>query len=140
MRNEALREYADPKAMFADLAHDPQGIAYGPLGAMPAGFKVVAISPMRGEPAVLPTSQTLRARSYPLAKPIYLYFTIDTPSGQLASPRVAPKIKAFVSYILSPAGQAAVQRDGHYLPLTSAQAARQTAVLLSTSPPPERPL
>ena len=139
MRAEALREYADPKAMFADLAGDPTGIAYGPIGAAPPGFKTIALSAGEGGPYVLPTAKTLADRSYPLAKPIYVYFTIDTPTGQLADPRVDPRVMAFMNYILSPAGQAMVARDGRYLPLTPAEAARQRAVLTSTEPPPERP-
>jgi len=139
MRAEATREYADPTALFADLARDPQGIAYGPFAAMPPGFKAVALADAPGKPYVLPSRATLADRSYPLARPVYVYFTIDTPTGQLANPRVNPKIMAFMKYVLSPAGQAEVARDGRYLPLTPEQAARQLAELTSTKHPPERP-
>jgi phosphate transport system substrate-binding protein len=56
-------------------------------------------------------------RTYPLTRLTYVYFAPDRPNGDRA-PKVDPKIKEFLRYILSRQGQEDVLREGDYLPLT----------------------
>lgn len=136
--NEDLREYADRQEMMAQLARDPSGIAYTALGYRTSDTKPLAIAARaRGEFVEL-TPNTVADRSYPLARPVYLYYTIDTASGQLADPRVDPKVREFVRYILSRQGQEDVAREGSFLPLTAKVAAVQRDRLESREDPAER--
>ena len=59
-------------------------------------------------------------RAYPLSRPVYLYFAPDTPGGEAANPKVDPKLREFLRYILSRQGQEDVRGEGDYLPLTAA--------------------
>jgi phosphate transport system substrate-binding protein len=138
--NEDLREYADRKRMIADLERDPNGIAYGALGYRTPGVKPLALSDSSAGPFVEPTRQSVAARTYPLARPVYIYYTIDNEKTAIADPRVDPRVRAFLRYILSVEGQQAVAREGTYLPLTRSVAEEQLKKLDFDGIPPERKL
>jgi phosphate transport system substrate-binding protein len=138
--NEDLREYADRKQMIADLEKDPQGIAYGALGYRTPGVKALALASTSAGPFVEITPGTIAARTYPLARPVYVYYTIDNAKTELADPRVDPRVREFLRYILSRQGQQEVVREGSYLPLTPAVAIEQMRKLDSNEIPPERKL
>ena len=135
--NEDYREYAGPAAMFAALARDTAGIAFGALGTAPPGWVPLALAAKPGDPFVAPTPASLTDRSYPLARPAYLYFTIDSPSGDPAP--VKPLIRAFASHVLSPEGQAAWANNEGYYPLPAAIGEQQRARVASDAWPQERP-
>ena len=63
--------------------------------------------------------ETVRERTYPLYDEIYMY--VD--QGQDKS--IDPKIREFLRFIVSREGQAAVMRDGKYLPLTAQAVSEQ---------------
>ena len=46
-------------------------------------------------------------------------FAPDKPNGDAASPKIDPKVREFLRYILSLQGQHAVVRGKDYLPLTA---------------------
>ncbi|MBL8266350.1 PstS family phosphate ABC transporter substrate-binding protein, partial [Steroidobacter sp.] len=138
MWNEDLREYADRKQMVADLGNDKYGIAYTALSYRTDAVKPLAIAPSGSTSAVALNRANVSDRSYPLARPVYLYFTIDNARGELAEPRVTPLVEEFVRYVLSAQGQQAVANEGSYLPLTPALAEKQLNKLLSRELPPER--
>jgi phosphate transport system substrate-binding protein len=140
MWNEDLREYADPAKMIADLSRDPDGIAYAPLAYRTAGVKAVAVAASPGGPFVALTERSVADRSYPLSRPVYLDYTIDNERSQIATPRVDPKVKEFLRYVLSKQGQAAVSRAGAYLPLPPAVVREQLRKLDSQAAPPEKAL
>ncbi len=60
-----------------------------------------------------------------MTRTAYIYFTVDTKTGDLAVPPVDPKVKEFLRYVLSRQGQQDVARDGGYLPLTPGLARAQ---------------
>jgi phosphate transport system substrate-binding protein len=122
---EGLREYADPAKMMADLSSDPQGIAYTGMGYRTALTKPLAVAETDAGPFVEPTRASVASRDYPLSRLVYLCFAPDQPSGDPADPRVDPKLREFLRYILSRQGQADVAREGDYLPLTPAVASEQ---------------
>jgi phosphate transport system substrate-binding protein len=74
-------------------------------------------------------------RTYPLSRPVYIYFSPDTPGGEPADPKVDPKVREFLRYILSREGQQDVAREGDYLPLTPKLAREQLKVLEQNAAP-----
>lgn len=137
MWNEDLREYPDRARMIADLGNDKYGIAYTALSYRTDAVKPLAISRDKSASAVPLDRASAANRTYPLARPVYLYFTIDNARGELAEPRVTPIVKEFVRYILSAQGQQAVASEDSYLPLTPTLAEKQLGKLESNQIPPE---
>jgi phosphate transport system substrate-binding protein len=138
--NEDLREYADRKQMIADLEQDRYGIAYGALGYRSAGVKPLALAATGAGPFAPLTRASVTDRSYPLARPVYIYYTIDNEKTEIADPRVDPKVREFLRYVLSRQGQQAVAQQGDYLPLAAAVVKEQLKKLDSKEIPPERRL
>ncbi len=105
------------RGLNEDLLKDPSGIAYvgSPVGAnLPPGLKVLELAETAAGPYYAYTIENLRARRYPLFDEIYAY--CDTSEGRVSD----PKVREFLRFIASREGQAAVMRDGKYLPLTAA--------------------
>ena len=116
--NGNLREFNDRKLMMAALSRDPYGIAYASIAYKTAQVKSLALAETQAGPYVPLTKATVANRTYPLARLAYIYFAPDHPNGDPAYPKVDPKIKEFLRYILSRQGQREVWREGEYLPLT----------------------
>jgi phosphate transport system substrate-binding protein len=98
-----------------DLIKDRYGIAYvaAPVGSnLPPELKVLELARDDKGPYYAYTYETLRNRTYPLYDEIYAY--ADHPKG-----RLDPKVREFLRFIVSREGQAEIQRDGKYLPLTA---------------------
>ncbi len=128
--NEKLRIYAnyvgDPakggmgfgalkRGLNDDLIKDRYGIAYiaAPVGGnLPPELKLLELAKDDKGPYYAYTYDNLRNRTYPLFDEIYAY--ADGKKGKLD-----PKVREFLRFILSREGQAAVQQDGKYLPLTA---------------------
>ncbi|MGE5616385.1 MAG: PstS family phosphate ABC transporter substrate-binding protein [Bacillota bacterium] len=138
--NEALREYADPARMIADLEHDPLGIAYAPLAYAKPGVKAIALGETPAGPHVPLTRASVADRSYPLNRPVYVYYTIDDANTELTKTLGDPRVKEFLRYIVSRQGQADVAREGSYLPLPAEVARGQLKKLDSTEEPAEHQL
>ena len=128
-RNEKLREYEDRALLVKELGRDRYGIGYTGMNYKTGDVKVVAIADTEAGPYVVPTKATVGDRSYPLTRAPYIYFTIDTKTGDFADPLVDPKVREFLRYILSKQGQEDVVREGGYLPLTAAIARAQLALV-----------
>jgi phosphate transport system substrate-binding protein len=132
--NEHLKIYANyvsaagklERSMNGDLANDRYGIGIiaAPTtslgsGASQPALKVLPVAETDGGPYVPYTLETLHDRSYPLYDRIYAY--TDRVPGKPMDPRVLE----FLRFVLSQEGQAAVMRDGKYLPLTGEVAKAQ---------------
>lgn len=65
-----------------------------------------------GGPFVAPTAESFHDRSYPLVTAVYIY--LNRRPGQPVSPR----LKEFLTYVLSREGQQAVLDDGMFIPLS----------------------
>lgn len=135
--NEDYREFADPAKIFAALAEDELGIAYVDIGSAPKGMVPLAVASNDSAAFSKPDLANIANRSYPLARPLYLYFTIDTVQGDPAP--LNPVIRAFGRYILSAKGQTVLARGGRYAPLPATFAQRQLEIVDSDAWPAERP-
>lgn len=135
--NEDLREYADRKQMLADLARDPQGIAYAPAAYANPGVKMLALGETQAGPHVALDRASVQARTYPLHRPVYVYYTLDDANNELLPTLGDPRVKEFIRYILSQQGQQDVAGEGSYLALPAAVAQAQLQKLNSTEVPPE---
>jgi len=137
MWNPALQEYADRARMIADLAQDPLGIAYAPMAYAASGVKALPLAETAAGPYVALTSASVEDRSYPLNRPVYIYYTIDTPRSEMSPTRGDPRVKEFLRYVLSRQGQEAVRQEGSFLPLPAAVIQAQLDKIDSTATPPE---
>jgi phosphate transport system substrate-binding protein len=102
-----------------DLSNDPYGIAYTGMPFKTPQTKALALADKAGGPYVELTLENVQARRYPLLRDVYYYL-----KREKGKPLDA-KANEFLRYVLSREGQAAVQRDGKYLPLTAQAAAEQ---------------
>jgi phosphate transport system substrate-binding protein len=96
------------------ISNDRYGIGYGGLMNLTPQTKAIPISVGDAGPYVPLTLETAQNRTYPLIGETYIYLN-RKPGSQ-----IDPKIREFVSYLLSREAQQAVARDGKYLPLTAA--------------------
>lgn len=94
------------------VEHDPYAICYASPKSLSPEVRVLAIQARAGGPYVPRTLETVRANTYPLTHHIYIFFNRDPGKP------IDPRIEEFVRFVLSRQGQACVQRDGRYLPLT----------------------
>jgi phosphate transport system substrate-binding protein len=123
--NENLQEFSDRKLMMAALGKDPYGIAYAGMAYKTAQVKSLALAETPDGPYVALTKASVANRTYPLARLAYVYFAPDRPNGDPADPKVDPKVKEFLRYILSRQGQRDVRREGDFLPLTKEEVREQ---------------
>jgi phosphate transport system substrate-binding protein len=102
------------------VADDPDAIGYAGFFNHAAGAKTVALGWGADGPFVCGTPATVRNRTYPLLRTVYVYVK-PAPSGGLD-----PLTREFLDFALSPAGQRAVAEDpAGLLPLPSAFAAAE---------------
>jgi phosphate transport system substrate-binding protein len=82
-------------------------IGYSGLGYATPAVKILKVSNKKGEPAVMPSVATVLDKTYPIARPMFMY----TPGAP------APHVKKYLDWVMSPAGQKVVEQTG-YVPLT----------------------
>jgi len=103
------------------LARDPLGIAVSNPHYANREVKPLALG--AGKDAVDASVETVRTRTYPLTRAVYIYLNRD-PKQPLD-----PKLSDFLRYILGPEGQQDVAREGTYLPLPAGVLAAQVRQL-----------
>jgi len=89
-----------------EVRQNPNAIGYDGLGYVTPDQKVVAVASGEGEPYIMPTVETVRAGSYPIARGLYIY-TVGEPQGS---------VRDYLDWIMGPDGQAIV-RDLGFVPL-----------------------
>jgi len=94
------------EGISAEVRQNPNAIGYDGLGYVTADQKVLAVAPAPGEPYVLPTVDSARDGSYPIARSLYVY-TAGEPQGAL---------RAYLTWVLGAEAQALVQKLG-FVPL-----------------------
>lgn len=85
------------------VAVTPTAIGYSGMGYATDAVKMLRVSPKAGVPGVGPTVEAVHDKTYPLARSLHLY-TLGEPEGA---------VKAYVDWILSPAGQDVVKEAGY---------------------------
>jgi phosphate transport system substrate-binding protein len=84
----------------------PGAIGYSGLGYATAAVKIVKVSKKKGEPSVVPSIATVLDKTYPIARPLFMY-TPGEPSENA---------KKYLDWIMSEQGQKVVEKSG-YVPL-----------------------
>jgi phosphate transport system substrate-binding protein len=112
MRTVVLR--GDDAQVLQAVAQDAQGIAYASLDLPSQHIKSLALSATAGAPFYALSERNVGARAYPLSRAISM--VLNREPGK----PIELKVKEFLRFILSRDGQAALARDGHYIPLTAA--------------------
>ena len=88
------------------IAKTPNAIGYSGMGYATPAVKHLRIAKKKGEKAVEPTIATTLDKTYPIARPMFMYTAGDP----------APHIKKYLDWIISDAGQKIVEQTG-YVPL-----------------------
>jgi len=94
------------EGISAEVRHNPNAIGYDGLGYVTDDQKVLAVAPTDDEPYVMPTVETVKDGSYPIARGLYIY-TAGEPQGAVAE---------YLDWILGSEGQAIVLELG-FVPL-----------------------
>jgi phosphate transport system substrate-binding protein len=82
------------------------GIGYSGMGYKTDAVRFVPVAAKKGEKAYMPAIESVREKTYPLARSLQMY-TLGEPTGE---------VKAYIDWTLSPAGQAIVKKAG-YIPM-----------------------
>ncbi|MDE2487201.1 MAG: substrate-binding domain-containing protein [Alphaproteobacteria bacterium] len=102
------------------VARDPYAIGFAGLDTPMTGLRAVPLAAAPGERAIAPTRSALQEGLYPLDRQLLIY----------AQRPLDPLVRAYLAFVLSCEGQAAVAADPlGYIPLTPAQAGAERARL-----------
>jgi phosphate transport system substrate-binding protein len=88
------------------VSKTPTAIGYSGMGYATPAVKVLKVSKKKGDAAVGPSIATTLDKSYPIARPLFMY-TPGAPS---------PEVKAYLDWVMSPVGQKVLEHTG-YVPL-----------------------
>jgi len=119
------RDLNGSKEVVELVGTTPTAIGYSGMGYATPAVKMLRVAPKAGETAVAPTIAAVHDKTYPLARSLHLYTLGEPPAAA----------KAYVEWILSPAGQKIVE-DAGYVPL-SAVPAGEAAPAAAAAPAPQ---
>ena len=102
------KDMSGSKDVVELVSRTPGAIGYSGMGYKIDEVKFVRIKKMDIDQAYLPTLENVVAGNYSLARPLHMY-TLGQPSGH---------VKEYIDWILSPAGQEIVKKEG-YVPVAS---------------------
>ena len=94
------------KDVVETIAKTPNAIGYSGMGYATPEVKIVKVAKKKGEPSVMPSIETTLNKTYPIARPMFMY-TPGTPP---------PHIQKYLDWVMSDAGQKIVKDTG-YVPL-----------------------
>ena len=94
------------KDVVETIARTPNAIGYSGLGYATPDVKIVKVAKKKGEPAIQPSIETTLNKTYPIARPMFMYTPGNPP----------PHIQKYLDWIISDAGQKIVKDTG-YVPL-----------------------
>lgn len=101
-------------AIAQGIAADPYAIGYSGLTSVIQDTKVLALANSSSGPYYKGAFDEVVEQKYPLSRVIYIY--VNRAPGQ----PLDPKVREFLSFILSEQGQQDVAKEGVFLPLTPA--------------------
>jgi phosphate transport system substrate-binding protein len=117
--NPDLQEIPEGGNISEAVSKDRYAIGYTCLCFQSTAVKALGVAATEGSMPVKPTRSSVADGTYPLGRSIYIYIDREP-----ADP-VDPKVKEFLTYVLSREGQEAVARTRDYLPLTPKLAVEQ---------------
>ena len=88
------------QAIADEVAQNKGAIGYYGMGYISPRQKALKVAPSEGAEAVAPTVDNVVSGAYPISRPLFIY-TNGKPEGDT---------KLFMDYILSPEGQAVVEK------------------------------
>jgi phosphate transport system substrate-binding protein len=88
------------------ISKTPNAIGYSGMGYATPAVKHLKVSKKKGEKAVEPTIATTLDKSYPIARPMFMY----------TAGEAAPHVKKYLDWIMADPGQKIVAETG-YVPL-----------------------
>ena len=94
------------KDVVETLAKTPNALGYSGLGYATPDVKIVKVAKKKGEPAIQPSIETTLDKTYPIARPMFMYTPGNPP----------PHVQKFLDWVLADAGQSIVKDTG-YIPL-----------------------
>lgn len=106
------RDLNGSKEVVELVSTTPTAIGYSGMGYATDDVKMLRLAKAPGEPSFEPSVENTNNRSYPLARSLHVY-TLGQPEGA---------VKAYIEWILSPAGQKIVEEAG-YVPLATSEPA-----------------
>jgi len=89
-----------------NVTKTPTALGYSGMGYKTPDVNWLKVSNKKGEPAVEPGADAARSGKYPISRKLYIY-TAGEATGEM---------KAYIDWILSPAGQKIVEQEG-FVPL-----------------------
>lgn len=110
------RDLNGSKEVVELVGTTPTAIGYSGMGYATPAVKMVRVASKPGTPAVAPTIAAVHDHTYPLARSLHLYTLGEPPAA----------VKAYIDWILSPAGQKVVA-DAGYVPLAAVEGAAAPA-------------
>jgi phosphate transport system substrate-binding protein len=120
--HEALKDADGPASMVLNVANDPFGIGFGPLGYAIPQVRVLPIAKKPGLPAIRPSEETVANGTYPLSRSLYLHVH-KIPNKDLSSP-----LPEFLGFLHSPEGQNLLVSRGTF-PLDEFEIAKNIRIL-----------
>ena len=103
---QGAREMSGSKDVVELVAGTPSAIGFSGIGYRTDKVKVIRVSKKTGEPSVEPTIQTTLDKTYPIARPMFMY----------VPPTAKPEAEEYIKWILTAPGQKIVIESG-YVPL-----------------------
>jgi len=102
------RDMSGSKEVVELISNTKTAIGYSGMGYTAPGVKMLKVAVKPGDTAWDPSVENALSKKYPLARSLHMY-TLGEPS---------PEIKAYIDWILSPAGQKILQESG-YVPVSA---------------------
>jgi phosphate transport system substrate-binding protein len=103
---QGSRDMNGSKEVVDLVSTTPSAIGFSGIGYRTDKVKVVKVSKKTGEPSVEPTIKTTLDKTYPIARPMFMY----------VSPTAKPEAEEYIKWILTAPGQKIVIESG-YVPL-----------------------
>jgi phosphate transport system substrate-binding protein len=106
------RDMHGSKDVVELVSKTPQAIGYSGMGYAVPEVRMLRVARKAGEQAYSPTAENTLNHTYPISRPLFMY-TLGSPAGA---------VKAYIDWVLSPAGKQIVTKSG-YVPLPDGDAA-----------------
>ena len=119
------KRYIEADQITDAVGRDKYALAYSRYRGERPNCRRIGVAPGNTTAYVAHTIETVQNRTYPLFSEAYFYTSVKPGT------KMNPMVKEFLRYTLSYEGQAEVQRDGKYLPLTADVARAQLKKLES---------